>query len=240
MDWTLALQRNHEILLRNVAWLFTWLGLAVGESVETLPDYKRRTVLFVLRPSESALRRLILVAVHVWKTKASALVQRAVAAGQKKREAKEAGSAPQTPPAFRLIDPRKRFDLNPNQPKRAKGPGPWITDLWSDNPPDRSVLYAYQEKLKRRKETTDSAVTLCRRLNAAMAALNDLPAQAQRMARLQARLDQQAERTDRPKLTPLRPGTPPGFRKRQLHEVDDVLADCHTLARWTLDPPDSS
>jgi len=61
MDWNLALQRNQEVLLRNVAWLFTWLKLDVGGSVETLPRLKRLTVLFVLRPSEAAYRRVLFV-----------------------------------------------------------------------------------------------------------------------------------------------------------------------------------
>ena len=65
MDWTLALQHNQTILLRNVAWLFAWLKLEVGESVETMPRFQRLTVLFVLRPSEAAYRRVLLVAVLV-------------------------------------------------------------------------------------------------------------------------------------------------------------------------------
>ncbi len=28
----------------------------------------------------------------------------------------------------------------------------------------------------------------------------------------------------------MRPGWPPGRRKRPFHEVDDVLAECHALA----------
>jgi len=45
MDWPLALHLNQQALLRNVAWLFTWLKLEVGESVETMPRFKRLTVL---------------------------------------------------------------------------------------------------------------------------------------------------------------------------------------------------
>ena len=62
MNWTLALEHNRTILLRNVTWLFTWLKLEVGETVETLPRLNFWTVLFVLRPSESACRRLIYAA----------------------------------------------------------------------------------------------------------------------------------------------------------------------------------
>ena len=66
MNWTLALEHNQTILLRNVAWLFAWLKLEVGGSVETMSRLRHSTILFVLRPSESACRRLILVAVLVF------------------------------------------------------------------------------------------------------------------------------------------------------------------------------
>ena len=38
---------------------------------------------------------------------------------------------------------------------------------------------------------------------------------------------------------PLRQGTPPGHRKKPAHEVDDVLKECHALAR-DLPPPNTS
>jgi hypothetical protein len=31
---------------------------------------------------------------------------------------------------------------------------------------------------------------------------------------------------------PVRPGYPPGRRKRHIHDVDEVLDECHTLAMW--------
>ncbi len=39
--------------------------------------------------------------------------------------------------------------------------------------------------------------------------------------------------------SPLRPGPPPGRRKRHIHEVDEVLAECHGLARWAMEPDTS-
>jgi hypothetical protein len=30
--------------------------------------------------------------------------------------------------------------------------------------------------------------------------------------------------------SPLRPGPPPGHRRKKLHEIDEVLAECHGLA----------
>ena len=78
------------------------------------------------------------------------------------------------------------------------------------------------------EDDTVNAGPLCRRLAAIKRALEDLPRQAWRLARWRAR--PVAER--RPPLsTPLRIGRPPGFRKRQIHEVDEILAECHWLAR---------
>jgi len=242
MDWTLALQLNQQALQRSIAWLFTWLGLEVGGSMERMPRHKWRTVLFVLRPSESALRRLVLVAVFVWGTKAPPLLQRAAQSARSKKMSPREARAPSAPPPFKLIDPRKQFDLNPNKPKRVTGPGPRITDMWSDDPIyDRSDLYAYQDRQNRPVSEDMSAKALCHRLNALKAALDDLPKQALRMVTLQARLERRFQRTGQPNLAPMRPGLPPGYRRRPLHEVDAVLAECHTLAKRVLyEAPDTS
>ncbi|CAG0948472.1 hypothetical protein RHIZO_00030 [Rhizobiaceae bacterium] len=42
------------------------------------------------------------------------------------------------------------------------------------------------------------------------------------------------------RLSPLRPGRPPGFRRRDRREVHEVLDDLQQLARWTLECPDTS
>jgi hypothetical protein len=38
----------------------------------------------------------------------------------------------------------------------------------------------------------------------------------------------------------LRAGRPPGFRKRPIHEVDEILKECHWLARNVLPALDTS
>ncbi len=231
MDWTLALKLNQDVLLRNVTWLFTWLKLDVGETVEILPRHQWRTVLFVLRPSESACRRLVLIASFVLGTVAAPVVDCARPARRTERSQPTEGQTRKMPPSFRLIDPRKNFDLFPNRPKFVRGPGPRITDLWSDDPIyDRSDLYAWQARMNAAPSEDISAVGLCRRMNALIAALEDLPGQAQRMVNLRARMARLRERTGKPDLHPLRPGLPPGFRQRQKHEVDAVLTECHQLA----------
>jgi hypothetical protein len=81
-----------------------------------------------------------------------------------------------------------------------------------------------------------SATRLTRRLQALKSALDDLPRQARRMARWRVR--QEAAKAPKFK-SPLRPGPPPGHRKRPIHEVDDVLSECHWLA-WEVMRPDTS
>ena len=62
MDWDLAIKRNSEALVEIVADLFAMLGLALTDRAARLPWPTYRAVLRVLRPAESALRRLIVVA----------------------------------------------------------------------------------------------------------------------------------------------------------------------------------
>ena len=244
MDWTLALKLNQEVLLRNVAWLFTWLKLEVGGAVESLPRHKWLMVLFVLRPAESAFRRLVLVAVLVHGVSAPLALERAA---QSQRSQRKSGAAKRQRNAalpFKLTDQRKPFDLFPDKPKFVQGPGPRVTDMWSDDPVfDRSDLYAWQERQNREPEEDISATSLCNRMNALMAGLQDLDAQAVRMAKLLARIKQQKPKVGKFPLRVMRPGLPPGYRQRQKHEVDEVLAECHRLAlsaQRDFGPPDTS
>ena len=63
MDWDLAIKRNSDVLVEIVADIFAMLGLvALTDTVSRLPRPLYRAVLRVLRPAESALRRLIVVA----------------------------------------------------------------------------------------------------------------------------------------------------------------------------------
>ncbi len=136
------------------------------------------------------------------------------------------GSEPSRP-AFKLCDKRIFFpELDNPRVRYAKhpprilflGPDSKIDDLWPSPPPAPPP------------PPPDGLVTaarLARRLQALKTALDDLPRQARRMARWRVR----RENMKNPKFkSPLRPGPPPGHRKRRVHEVDEVLADCHWLA----------
>jgi hypothetical protein len=81
-----------------------------------------------------------------------------------------------------------------------------------------------------------SAGRLTRRLQALKSALDDLPRQAKRLARWQ----QRRKASPWPKSTlPLRPGHPPGYRRKPIHEVDEVLTECDGLA-WEAMKLDTS
>ena len=137
-------------------------------------------------------------------------------------------------PSFRLFDPRKNFAelrLNHRRPTRNPprihffGSDPRVAALW---PAPRPAVVA--EPVPPPDGLVDAA-RLARRLEALESALNDLPRQARRLARWRVR------RENVPSLkfkSPLRPGPPPGHRRKPVHEVDEVLIDCHGLARDAL------
>ncbi len=99
-----------------------------------------------------------------------------------------------------------------------------------------------------------------RRLEAMASALDDLPCQAKRLARWQARRDArlageggktgQSDANARvgvsagngrfQRLSPMRPGRPPGWRRRPAHAVDEALNELHGLALWVRERADSS
>jgi hypothetical protein len=139
------------------------------------------------------------------------------------------GSGPSTP-AFKLCDKRIFFpELDTPRVRYAKhpprilflGPDSKIDDLWPRPPP--APPPAPPDGLV-------TAARLTRRLQALKSALDDLPRQARRMARWRAR--REAEKAPKFK-SPLRPGQPPGHRRKPTHEVDEILANCHWLA-WEV------
>lgn len=229
MDWDLAIKRNSEALKGIVAALIAMLGLDGDASAGRIPHRLHRAVLRVLRPAESAVRRLIVIAARgvVVKTAPSRPMPKGKVIGK--------GNGLSTP-AFRLCDKRIFFpELDNPRVRYAKhpprilflGPDSRIDDLWprpppAPPPPPPDGLVA--------------AARLARRLQALKLALDDLPRQALRMARWRVR----RENMKSPKFkSPLRPGQPPGHRRKPIHEVDEVLTQCHWLA-WEALKPDTS
>jgi hypothetical protein len=264
MDWTLAIERNREALKRIVAALVAMAAITAGPHAEmlaypepvegeprrTLPRHLHRAILRLLRPAESAARRLVIVV-------ARGLV--VTLAPPRPRKAKPRstflsisggtgilmppGALPsaQTAPralALPLLDPlRRSFRLRRSSPvgiPRISFPG----------------ITAPSPIALRRPPAPDDlldATRLSLRLAALGTALSDLPAQAKRFARWKARKQagrdaagaQDKKRTRR--IWPLRPGRPPGQRRANLRsEVHDILNDLHGLAFDVLEHPDTS
>ena len=235
MDWDLAIKRNSEALKGIIAGLFAMLELAGGITVALLPRSVHSSVLRVLWPAESAMRRLIIIAARglVVKLSPAHPVLRPKPA---KPTAKGMGSS--RPPSFKLFDTRKNFpELRQPRIKYMKHPPrilffhehSRVDDLWARPAPPPAKMPPSADALV-------NAVPLTRRLAALHLALEDLPRQARRMARWRAR----REAMPSPKFrSPLRPGPPPGRRRKPTHLVDEILTECHGLA-WDALEHDTS
>ena len=62
MDWDLAIKRNSKALKGIIEVLFALLGLDGTDAASRIPRSLHSAVLGVLRPAESAVRRLIVIA----------------------------------------------------------------------------------------------------------------------------------------------------------------------------------
>lgn len=225
MDWALAIERNRKPLLRIVALLFSMIGVGDGRSVARVSRPVHRAVLSVLRPAEAAVRRLIVVA-------ARGIVVRPQAARPAPSHEVTSSNARRGRVSFQLFDPRRalaighrRRDAGPRREPRIR-----VIDVDFDpriplfRPAPRIVV---QDAAPEEDYTIDAG-PLCRRLVAIRAALEDLPRQAQRYARWRSR----PAETRRPRRwESLRTGPPPGLRRKPVREVEEILSECHWLAR---------
>ena len=220
-DWDGAVKHHSETLKGIIAAMFAMLDVTVAR----IPQPLQLAVLRILRPAESAVRRLIVVAARglVVKPRPS----RPLPKGQM------IGKGGNSRISFQLYDTRKNFpELRQPRVKYAKNP-PRIHFFPYDTlePMPRPVAQPLPPP-----DGLVNAERLSRRLQALKLALDDLPRQARRMARWRVR----REAAKAPKFkSPLRPGPPPGRRKRHIHEVDEILANCHWLA-WEALKPDTS
>jgi hypothetical protein len=201
MDWARAVEINRVALTRIVAELLAMIGVVSAINVERL-----------LRPTESALRRLIVIAARGLVVK---LAPRRPMPKGLVIVSKGAGRL-----TFSLFDRRKSFDfIKPENPLFIE------VRTYESNPFNPfSSFYGFRPVAKDHSvETTQ----LSRRLAAVVHALETLPNQALRLARWRAR----RKTVQNPKFTsPLRPGTPPGYRYKPIAEIDFVLKECHGLA----------
>ncbi|MEQ1950835.1 hypothetical protein [Mesorhizobium sp. CN2-181] len=211
----------------------------------TLPRHLYRAILKLLRPAESAVRRLIVVAARGLVVTLPPLRQRKPKKPRRRR-ARGAGMSAENRhvPALPLLDPLKPWKTRPWRPAPTSVPRILSLDAYTPFqplPPPPS------------RDDPIDAVRLAQRLQALTSALDDLPGQAKRFARWKARREATVkEPTARrcQRLSPLRPGRPPGGRlsrydptathPRSIREIDEILAHTHALAVYALETPDTS
>ena len=276
MDWKQVIKRNREALAVVIAGLIALAGQWTvdprvkpeddGLRNDPIPRSVYRAILRILRPAESALRRLIVIVAATLNASASPLrgsagrgeardsTQRdcnseadrvGVTEGRDSCNSPPPGSVSPCEPiadlpsrgrlgierplpdfssftrrdrqaSFRLIDPRKRF----GQARQPTGMNMGI--------PRISVPGLIDAVRPEKPDDTFNAAALYRRIESLNSALKTLPRQARRLNRLMA---QRAKAEPGPgRVGPIRPGHPPGFRKRAVEPVDDILRDCHHLA----------
>ena len=235
----------------------------------TLPRHLYRAILRLLRPAESAARRLIIAAARgivvtlppfrprKLKPRISdtvAAMRRLGLAVTMSREDFARAEAARKAAALRAARPRTLnlplLDAlkNPFRIRRRYVPAhaaPRIRSLFSDTPYD---------PLPPPPSPDDpiGAARLMLRLEALGRALDDLPGQAQRFARWKARNDAAHARVKeglepwRPRrVGALRGGRPPGGRlkrydpdakrRKNIREIDEILAHCHSMALYAMD-----
>ena len=205
----------------------------------TITRHVWRAILSLLRPAEAAARRLIIAA-------ARGIVVPLPPPRKPAPQLKPAPLTARTLPqpadreAFLRLSPARRY-VPAHAAPRIMFPGITRPHRLPPPSPDDPV----------------SAVGVARRLAALAAALDDLPKQARRFARLKARLDLQRTQ-DRDathprrfrRTSPLRGGPPYGGRLavwdptaphgKHIREIDEILAHAHALADYALDFPDTS
>ncbi|MFI0847975.1 hypothetical protein [Mesorhizobium sp. IMUNJ 23232] len=282
MDGNAAIETNREALKRILAMLVGMAEMAGGAS--TLPRHLYRAILRLLRPAESAARRLIIAASRgivvtlppLRPRKPKPEISDTVAAMRRlglavnlskqdfaryeaERKAAERCAAKPRIISLPLFDPQKY----PFRVRRKYVPEHAMPRIWVPGFSERPVLPS-PPPLPSPDDPIDAA-RLGLRLVALGAALDDLPKQARRFARWKARCDAAVAemrqigcgvivrgRTKRgtvrfQRTRPLWMGRPPGgrlspydpapWRRKNIREVDEILAHSHALALDALEQP---
>ena len=219
MDWPLVIDRNRTALLTIIVALMASLGLVSGGRLSTLPFFLYRRALLILRPAESAVRRLIMIVAHEMASR-----------GFKLRAARRDGlseflvfsrpnpQAGERLPSFNLIDPLKIFGREA---------------------PDMDGFYS-GENSDTPDKTPVPAASLALRILALRNALENLPKHAKRLARWYEQRDLAYAQNLPHRYSPMRPGPAPASQHRKDHEIDEVLLECHLLAIYAGERHDSS
>ncbi|WP_442583287.1 hypothetical protein ACSBOB_15565 [Mesorhizobium sp. ASY16-5R] len=236
----------------------------------TLPRRLHRAILKLLQPAEAAARRLIIAAARgivvalpplcPRKPKpvdpAPTLRRLGIAVTVSHADLVGAAAAAKRAAALRAPRPRK---FSPSLLDPLKRPFRGFRPPVPDRVAPRILFPGVSEPsffpAPPSPDDPVNAMRLGQRLAALAEALDDLPEQAKRFARWKARNDaalaQQNPAAGRfRRITPLRPGRPPGGRlsryepsadhPRKIREIDEILAHAHALARYALEFPDTS
>ena len=234
MNWDEIIGRNRERLLIAIAPLLAVLGFDQRRR-EEVPRHFHRMLISLLRPAESAVRRLIIIAAIGIVVKLRLGASRAFPAGLAHKLKMALEEEEERFPAFGLIDPLKRF---------APQDFGWAQE-WSQNWGKEQVLprisvpglfdpvFPQVTPVPNRDDPIGTAALL-RRIRSLKDALDNLPRHAKRLARWKAKgeLPRQPGMPHRPgRLSPFRPGLAPGKHVNEERDIDAILGDCHYFAR---------
>ena len=145
------------------------------------------------------------------------------------------------PLSFPLLDPLPRW-----RRRRRWQPAAGMPSISMAGVTERPAVPAWRPPLP---DDPIDAGRLGRRLTALACALDDLPGQARRFVRWKARRDRALAAGRIHRVTPLRGGRPPGGRlarydpdaprRKNIRDVDEILAHAHALAHHALRPDTS-
>jgi len=204
-NWDEMVEANRGRLIGLLAGVVVLLGTGA-----MVPRWLKRQVIARLVPLESALRRLIVVAARDLPVPTGP--------GPGCPAGIPRGEGGTRKPVFRLTDPPRLPDPKPRTVPRRRAPRIRFFD--ERVPPD---------PMPTDDDLLDTAA-LRRRLEAMQAALDDLPAQARRLARWYGRRDRMRAAGRFSRLYTIRSGRPPGYRAKGKRDEDAVLAACTELA----------
>ena len=224
MDWALVIERNSEKLVAFITELFIMAGFGRGMTA-FLPRHVCRRLLTLLRPAESAVRRLIIIAARgiVIKLRQARAFPKGIAL---KRDAERV-------PAFCLIDPLKRFAADDFEWAREGGRVEVLPRI--SVPGLIDPIFAAAKPVSGEDDLISPAA-IRSRLLALQNALDHLDRNARRLARWRAR--QGMKKVSR--LSPFRPGLAPWMHRHEPREIDGILGDCLYFAREAWEKPDTS
>jgi hypothetical protein len=221
-------------------------------------------VLRLLRPAEAAVRRLVIVMARGLVVKLSrssprkpqprpAILHDSLGTGilmpRDSRPEPGLRAPAQRRFSLPLLDPLPRWRRTPGRPAASGVPRISFPGFIAPHP-----------VAVRQPPSPDDAIDAARlalRLAAVASVLDDLPGQALRFARWRARRDaavaqdkardapgaqdrKPRDRTRFRRIWPLRPGRPPGGRRRPTHEVHEVLKDLQWFAGKAMERADTS